>query len=358
MTAPSQLPESDPRQSGEDSSRQLGDQPHRWFDLLGTTLGPLLGLLLVISLFWGLDLFYSHRESKPASFASVDSLQIVLLHTSAVGTAALGMTLIIIAGGIDLSAGTAIALSATVAAWFFRAEYPAVVGITAALVTGCLTGLMNGSLVCALRVVPFIVTLGTMTIFRGIGRILADDTPIRAFGKAPEWLLWLQEPDPHPSWSLVSPGVWVMLLLAAMVGFLLKWTIFGRHTIALGSNEATARLCGIHVQRTRIAIYTVAGFFVGVAGLFQFTVLAGEGNPMAGTGKELEIIAAVVIGGGSLNGGRGSVLGTLSGAAIMAVIRHGCVLLNVPDSYQEIIIGMIIVAAVTLDQIRQRRSDT
>ena len=326
-----------------------------WVGILGTTLGPLLALLLVIALFWGADTIRAHRVGRPARFASMDSLQTVLLHTSRVGTAALGMTLIIIAGGIDLSAGTAIALSATVTAWFFRADFSPAIGIFAGLATGCLTGLVNGSLICALRVVPFIVTLGTMTIFRGIGRIIADDTPIRAFGKVPDWFLTLQDPNPHPEWSVVSPGVWVMLLLAAVVGFILKLTVFGRHTVALGSNEATARLCGINILRTRIAVYTFAGFFVGVAGLFQFTVLAGEGNPMAGTGQELNIIAAVVIGGGSLNGGRGSVLGTLSGAAIMAVIQHGCVLLNVPDSYQEIIIGLIIIAAVTIDQLRQRR---
>lgn len=325
------------------------------FGWLGTALGPFLGLILVVLLFWTADGIRSRMHGRTGRFATFDSAQTVLRNTSAVGTAALGMTIIIIAGGIDLSAGTAIALCATATAWFFREGYSPWVGVSAAVATGCLAGCVNGSLISGLKVVPFIVTLGTMTLFRGVGRIIAGDTPIRAHGKVPDWILSLQEPYPEPAWMLVSPGVWVMLGLAAVVGCLLKFTVFGRYIFALGSNEATARLCGIEVNRTRIAVYTIAGLFVGVAGLFQFAVLFGEGDPTAGTGKELEIIAAVVIGGGSLNGGRGSVLGTLSGAAIMAVIRHGCVILNVPDPFQEIIIGVIIVAAVAVDQIRQRR---
>ncbi|MGE3313496.1 MAG: ABC transporter permease [Planctomycetaceae bacterium] len=327
------------------------------FSLLGSALGPFAGLMLVLCVFWGADVVKSRMQDKTPRFLTVDSGRTVLMNASAVGTAALGMTIIIIAGGIDLSAGTAIALSATVAAWCFRAGYNPAVGVLAALLVGCFTGCVNGSLVGLLRVVPFIVTLGTMTLFRGVGRILSDGTPIRAHAKVPVWLLTLQEPEPRKGWEwlMVSPGVWVMLVLAVLTWALLKYTVFGRHAFAIGSNEATARLCGINVPLTRTLVYTIAGFFIGVAGLFQFVVLGGEGDPTAGTGKELEIIAAVVIGGGSLSGGRGSVWGTLSGAAIMAVIRHGCVILGVPDQYQEILIGVIIVAAVTLDRIRQQR---
>jgi ribose transport system permease protein len=130
--------------------------------------------------------------------------------------------------------------------------------------------------------------------------------------------------------------------------------VFGRHVFAVGSNEATARLCGINVPLVRIAVYTLSGFFVGIAGLYQFSRLT-VGDPTSGTGKELPIIAAVVIGGGSLNGGRGSVLGTLTGALIMQVISSGCTSLRLPNPIQEIIIGGIIIAAVTIDQLRQRR---
>jgi ribose transport system permease protein len=240
------------------------------------------------------------------------------------------------------------------AAWCFRAEYHPAIGVTAAIATGIATGFINGALVSWLRVVPFIITLGTMTIFRGIGREVAEGTPIRAFGKLPQWLLMLERPTPDPSWLIVSPGVWVMASFAVVVAALLHLTVFGRHVYAIGSNEATARLCGINLTRTRIAVYSLSGFFCGLAGLYNLTSLS-EGDPNSLPGRELDIIAAVVIGGGSLNGGRGSVMGTLSGALLMQVIRHGCRSLGVPTAYEQIIIGVIVIVAVTLDQVRQRR---
>jgi len=323
--------------------------------ILGSAFGPFLGLLLVLGLFAIADAGRSRKIGKKPTFASAATLQKVLRDASQVGVAALGMTIIIIAGGIDLSAGAAMSLCATITAWCFRENYGAVVGVPAGIFVGCIAGLINGALISGLRVVPFIVTLGTMTVFLGTGLILANDTPIRAFGKVPDWLLDLQTPYPVPEWLQVSSGVWLMLFLAGIVGVILKFTVFGRHIFALGSNEATARLCGVNVTAIRVAVYTLAGFFVGVAGLFQFAILSGEGDPKSGMGKELEIIAAVVIGGGSLSGGRGSVLGTLSGACIMAAILHGCVVLDIRTAYQKVILGVIIVAAVTLDQVRQRR---
>ena len=229
-----------------------------------------------------------------------------------------------------------------------------VLAISGGILTGCLCGFVNGGLISLLRLVPFIVTLGTMTAFQGIGRTISGETPVRAYGKVPGAVASLQKPYPDPEWMLVSPGVWIMLILAVAVALALRYTVFGRHVFAIGSNESTARLCGINVVRTRILVYTFAGAFVGVAGLYQFTVLAGEGDPASGLGLELKVIAAVVIGGGSLNGGRGSILGTISGACIMGVIQHGSVLIGVADRYQDILIGLIIIAAVTLDQFRVR----
>jgi ribose/xylose/arabinose/galactoside ABC-type transport system permease subunit len=311
----------------------------------------------VVALFTAIDSLKARAEHREPTFFTQATVQQILRDSSQVGVAALGMTLIIIAGGIDLSAGTAMALCATVTAWFFREGHPAAVAIALGLATGCAAGLLNGALIGALRVVPFIITLGTMTIFLGSGLILAEDVPIRAFGKVPDWILALQFPYPPAGqrWMLVSSGVWVMAILAVFVSGLLRYTVFGRHVFALGSSEATARLCGINVTRLRIAVYTLAGLFVGIAGLFQFAILGGEGDPKSGSGKELEIIAAVVIGGGSLSGGRGSVLGTICGACIMATILQGCVTLNVPTSRRLVILGVIIIAAVTLDQVRQRR---
>jgi ribose transport system permease protein len=316
--------------------------------------GPLLWLVLVFCLFWGADEWRASSRGMEGRFATTASLQLMIHNTALVGVAALGMTLVIIAGGIDLSVAASMALAATVSAWFFRAGYHPAVGVSAGILTGIAAGFVNGALVSWLRVVPFIITLGTMTIFRGIGREIAEGTPIRAFGRLPEWLLMLERPTPKPEWLIVSPGVWVMVAFALVVAALLHLTVFGRHVYAIGSNEATARLCGINLTRTRIAVYSIAGYFAGVAGLYNLTSLS-EGDPNSLPGRELDIIAAVVIGGGSLNGGRGSVLGTLSGALLMQVIRHGCRSLGVPTAYEQIIIGVIVIVAVTLDQVRQRR---
>ena len=146
----------------------------------------------------------------------------------------------------------------------------------------------------------------------------------------------------------------VVAAVAVLMAAMLKYTIFGRYIFAVGSNEATARLCGINIRLVKIGVYTLAGLFVGAAGILQFTRLT-SGDPTGGVGLELKIIAAVVIGGGSLSGGRGSILGTIAGAAIMVVIASGCNILGISNSIQDIVIGAIIIAAVTLDQFRQRR---
>ncbi len=321
-----------------------------------TVAGPLIGLVLLFCLFWAVDEYRASAYGRGGYFASLNSLRLMVHNTSLVGVAALGMTVVIVAGGIDLSAAALIALSATVAAWFIRAGYSPVVGVTAALMTGLTCGFINGALVSWLRVVPFIVTLGTMTIFRGIGREIADESTIRVFDRMPDWLLTLEKPVPDPPWLLVSPGVWLMIILAVAVAALLHLTVFGRHVYAIGSNEATARLCGIGLYKTRLTVYSLAGLFAGIAGVYNLTVVS-QGDPVSVPGLELDIIAAVVIGGGSLNGGRGSVMGTLSGALLMQVIRHGCRALGVPTPYEQIIIGVIVIVAVSLDQLRQRRQN-
>jgi ribose transport system permease protein len=201
-------------------------------------------------------------------------------------------------------------------------------------------------------------------------RIYAEDHPEFAQNQVPVWLqrftsvrekaLWPKQdavPEtirPVVDWVRFPSGLWLGAVLAAAVACVLRYTVFGRYVFALGSNEATARLCGINVPLVRIAVYTLGGLFVGVAGVYQFSRLS-SGNPTSGAGLELNVIAAVVIGGGSLSGGRGSVLGTVAGAALMAVIKSGCTQLGVPNSLQDVIVGVIIIAAVTVDQLRQRR---
>ncbi len=320
-------------------------------DFLRNVLGPFLALVVVVGIFWIAD----SMQADGGRFATLRNAQNILVQSATVGVAALGMTLIIISGGIDLSAGTAMALSATSLAWFLREQYSPAVSVAAGIAVGCLCGCANGMLISLLRIVPFIVTLGTMTIYLGLAKIVGDNTMVRPLpDQVPLWMKQLLSPRVEYEWMVFAPGVWLLLVMALVTAAVLRYTVFGRYVFAVGSNEATARLCGINVPLVRIAVYTISGFFVGVAGLYQFTRLT-VGDPTSGTGKELPIIAAVVIGGGSLSGGRGSILGTLTGALIMQVISSGCTSLRLPNPIQEIIIGCIIIAAVTIDQFRQRR---
>ncbi len=329
-----------------ESARPWSTRGRQW---LRTVLGPFLALVLVVAVFTVAD----NMQADGGKFATLRNAQNILVQSATVAIAALGMTMIIISAGIDLSAGTTMALSATVLAWFLREGYPPPLAVAIGVGTGCLAGFINGSLISLLRVVPFIITLGTMTIYLGLAKMIGRSTMVRPDrAQIPDWMGELLLPRLKYEWMIFPPGVWLLLILALLVSAVLRYTVFGKHVFAIGSSEATARLCGINVPLTRIAIYTIAGFFVGMAGLYQFARLT-IGDPTSGTGKELPIIAAVVIGGGSLSGGRGSILGTLTGALIMQVISSGCTALKQPNPIQEIIIGAIIVAAVTVDQFRR-----
>lgn len=323
--------------------------------LLSSELGTLLALAAVVLFFAVADPL---QNGDRTSFLTVRNFRVMMTQTSIVAVAALGMTMIIIAGGIDLSAGTALTLSATVLAYGLKNDYPPAAAVILCLLTAVGCGLLNGLLISTLRIVPFIVTLGTMTIFLGLGKLVSNETSIfPSAEQRPEWIsnLCSTRPPDLSGWMPNLPlAVWITLVLAIAVSVLLRYTIFGRYIFALGSNESTARLCGVNVPFVKTMVYAVAGIFVGVAGMYQFGLLK-MGNPVEGIGLELKIIAAVVIGGGSLSGGRGSVIGTLAGAAIMTVIASGCDLLEVPNPYQNMIVGVIIVAAVLLDQLRERR---
>jgi ribose/xylose/arabinose/galactoside ABC-type transport system permease subunit len=306
-------------------------------------LGPFLGLAVVFVLFAILT---------PDSFLSSRNLETSLRQSVVVGTAALGMTVVIVAGGIDLSVGSVVALVTVVIAYLLkRHDWPPALAATAGLATGALCGTVNGLLVTRLRVVPFIVTLGTLLIVRGIAKDLADDAKITPRATGLNDLL--TRPEGSLGWMGVAPGVWIMLLLAAAVAALLRYTVLGRHVFAVGSNEPAARLCGVPVDRVKITVYALGGLFAGVSGLMLFSYLGGGDSTEAG-GLELDVIAAVVIGGGSLAGGEGSVLGTLVGALIMQVLDSGSSLMGWPNRVQEIVTGAIIVAAVALDRWRQR----
>jgi len=312
--------------------------------LLVNFLGPFIGLLLVIAIFSLLPQVQD-RFLRPGNLMSVATQSVI------VALGALGMTFVIISGGIDLSAASNIALSSCVIAYVIEAGLPPWLGILAGVATGGLIGLINGTLITRLRLVPFIVTLGMLGIARGVAKWMAGNQKIDA---PISWVNELMARSPRPSWLLIAPGVWLMILFAVVMAVVLRYTVFGRHVFAIGSNEATARLCGIRTSGTKIVIYSLAGLFCGLSGVMQFSRLT-VGDPTVAVGLELDIIAAVVIGGGSLSGGQGSVLGSMIGVFIMSFLRNGCTMMGWPNYIQEIIIGVIIVVAVSLDQIRYRR---
>ncbi|MCJ7587000.1 MAG: ABC transporter permease [Candidatus Aminicenantes bacterium] len=308
-------------------------------------LAPFLGLILVIALF---SLMPEVRERflRPANFKSVATQSVI------VALGALGMTFIIISGGIDLSAASNIALSSVVVAYAVNVGAPPPAALAAGILCGGLVGFVNGGLITTLRLVPFIVTLGMMGIARGVAKWMAGNQKIDA---PLTWINGLMAKSPRPSWLLLAPGVWLMIVFAVLMAFVLRRTVFGRHVFAIGSNEATARLCGIRTRRAKVLIYSLSGLFCGLAGVMEYSRLT-VGDPTVAVGLELDIIAAVVIGGGSLAGGEGSILGTLIGVFIMSFLRNGCTMMGWPNYIQEIIIGAIIVAAVGLDQVRHRRA--
>src|SRR5689334_6283983 len=282
----------------------MNDHPRKFWASLAGQFGPLLALVLVFFFFALVD----SLQSGGGQFLSLRNLQAMLISSALVVVAALGMTAVIISGGIDLSVGTAVALCATVLAWVLKHNGPIKLALAACVLTGCAAGCVNGIMISSLNVAPFIVTLGSMTAYLGAAKLVAEETTVRPpLETVPSWMSGLSMPAPNPPWLLVAAGVWIMLLLAFLVSLVLRYTIFGRYVFAVGSNEQTARLCGINVPGLKIAVYSLSGLFVGLAGVYQFAKLS-VGNPISGVGLELKVIAAVVIGGASLNGGRGTVL--------------------------------------------------
>ena len=276
------------------------------------------------------------------------NLMLVANQNVIVALGALGMTLIIINGGIDLSPGSSIALSTVMIALCLESGYDPAVALLAGLATGAAIGLLNGAIITRFKIVPFIATLGMMSIARGLAKLMSSEQKINA----PE--TWLNELLYGAGLGPFSRGLIALVVLALLLWAILKFTVFGRYVFAIGSNETAARLCGLRVEGQKMLVYMLAGFFFGAAAVMEFSTL-GNGDPSTAIGKELDIIAAVVIGGGSLSGGKGSVLGSLVGAYIISLLRNGCVLYDIPNPVQEIVTGVIIVAAVSIDQLLVRR---
>jgi len=306
------------------------------------TAGPFIGLAAVCLLFAVL---------RFETFVTFDNFAIVLQQTAVIGIAALGMTLIIIAGGIDLSVGSIIALGTVVIALLIQRGWSPLLAAIAGVGAAAACGAFSGLLITRLRLLPFVVTLGMMGALRGAAKGLAGEQPIYPDDT------WLNNLMRLGGKGSLPTGVWLALVLAIVVGITLRHARFGRHVFAVGSNELTARLCGVPVERVKLLVYLLGAAFAGIAAVLQFSYLTG-GDPTTAVGLELNVIAAVVIGGASLAGGQGSVVGTLVGAIIMSVVANGCTKLGLPNWVQEIVTGAIIVAAVLLDYIRRRAPQT
>jgi len=296
---------------------------------------------------------------KQGRFIEARNIENILVQSAVVSAAAIGATLVIISAGIDLSVGSVVALSVVMIASMLKAAPggdPTTLWTLLAVLTGIgvatLVGLINGTLITSLRVVPFIVTLGTLQIIRGVAKGVAGNSSIYAPDSWVNPMLESVRQKPY-RWIQLPPGVWLVLVLAVLTALMLRYTVLGRHIFAIGSNEKTARLCGVSVWKTRLIVYTLAGLFAGVAGLLQYSYI-GLGDPTTAVGLELAVIAAVVIGGGSLMGGEGTVSGTIIGALIIGVLGAGGVLMGWPRWIQEVMTGVIIVAAVAIDQLRLR----
>jgi ribose transport system permease protein len=327
----------------------------RWLSLSG----PVIGLGGVLVLF--LALFAARGELS--RFASAGNLKVLVHGDTITAVAALGALLVIVSGGIDLSTGSVVALVSVVAMLAYRAAFgrggsmglAGLAAVAAGVAAGGLCGLTNGLLVTRLKVTPFVVTLGMLSAARGLALWLSGGNPINFPVRArPGWVDALASVE--SDYAFFDPGVWIMLALAGAVALVMRYTVLGRYCYAIGSNEATARLCGVAVERNRVVLYTLAGLLTGVAGVLMFAKL-GMGDPNCAKELELLCIAAVVIGGASLSGGQGTVLGTLLGVLILAILNNGVSNFNVPVEVQYIVVGVIIVANTALSQWQRRRAE-
>ncbi|QYR20194.1 ribose ABC transporter permease [Paenibacillus sp. sptzw28] len=313
----------------------IGIQKRKGFKLQG--LGSVIGLLLIIVVL----------SVTADNFLSVDNLLNVLRQVSINALIAFGMTFVILTGGIDLSVGSILALSSAVAAGLMAGGTDTWIAVIAGLGAGMLMGAINGALVAKGRLAPFIVTLATMTVFRGFTLVYTDGRPITglnkdfaAFGKG----YFLQIP---------MPIIWMVIAFAVLY-IVLKHTTFGRRVYAIGSNEEATWLSGISTSKVKIMVYSISGLLAAVSGII-LTSRLNSAQPTAGASYELDAIAAVVLGGTSLSGGRGRIVGTLIGAVIIGVLDNGLNLLNVSSFYQQVVKGAVILIAVLFDRSKKRK---
>ncbi len=290
---------------------------------------------------------------KPESFLTWDNFLNVFRRSSIYGIISIGMTMVIISAGIDLSVGSMLALCGMIGASVmttFGGSDPTGIslwyGIIAGILSGAVFGFINGFTITSLKLQPFIVTLGTMSFFRGIALVMKDGQPVNV----PSFR-YLGEGKV----SIMPISIIIFLAIILLAMFILRHTRLGRYTYAIGSNREAAFHAGINVNRNLIWIYTFTGILVGVASMIQ-TSRTVSAQPTAGIGAELDVIAAVVIGGASLSGGQGTIIGTIVGTLLISFLRNGCTLLGISTNAQLIVIGLIIILAVAVDQLAKSKA--
>lgn len=286
------------------------------------------------------------------SFATSKNIFNITRNVTFTAIIALGMTMVIIIGGIDLSVGSVLCLSSMVLAITMHAGYGLEIGIAAAIATSLAVGAFNGVLIAYLGFPPFVVTLGMLSIARSLAMVASNNTVVFEFGPDHARLLDLG----GGAWFLgIANPVLYMIALALIVGFILRWTKFGRHLYAIGGNESAATLTGVPVRLIKVAVYMISALSAGIAGIVQ-TGWLGAVTTNIGTGMELQVIAAAVIGGASLVGGVGTAVGALIGAALIEIIRNSLGLLGINAFWQGAFIGGCIIIAVAFERVRQLRS--
>ncbi|RQO71599.1 ribose ABC transporter permease [Aquitalea sp. FJL05] len=297
-------------------------------------LGPFIALVLVSV---GLAVL-------SPDFLTVANLLNVMRQVSINALIAFGMTLVILLGGIDLSVGSILALSSVAIATLIQAGVNPMLATLLGVIGGGLMGLFNGLVISKGKVAPFIATLASMTILRGLALVVSGGSPITGFNSD----LFSMLGGGYVAGLLPIPVLW-MLIMFGLFAFLLKKTVFGRHVYATGGNEEAARLSGVKVDQIKLWVYTLSGAMSAMAGVV-LTSRLNSAQPTAGSGYELDAIAAVVLGGTSLTGGRGWIFGTLMGALLIGVLNNGLNLLGVSSFYQQVIKGVVILLAVLIDR--------
>ena len=312
--------------------------PSNFFSHYARQLGTLSGLFVLCVVLWALT----------PHFLTVSNLLNVAEQAAIIAIVATGMTFVIITGGIDLSVGSVLAFAGVVMASTLHAEVPVPVALAVALGTGLCCGLVNGALITVGRLPPFIATLGMMSVARGTALMFTEGRPVSGFSEGFRSLA---------TGELLGIPVAVVIMVGVylVAHFVLTRTKLGRYTYAIGGNEEAALLSGVNVKLYKAAVYGISGMLSGLAAVL-LTARLNSAQPIAGMMYELDAIAATVIGGTSLLGGEGTVVGTLIGALIMAVLRNGLNLLGVSSFIQQVVIGSVIIAAVLIDMWLKRRA--